>query len=148
MLFVDDLQWTDSATLDLLQYAIRRWRDSAARVLLLVSLRSEALHPMTQPQQAGGPQGLIQWLTRVARELAPVHLELAPLGERETVQMVLSILAPPAADFAQWVYDETHGQPFYLVETLKDLLERRVLHPKRRAETLRQCWPTMPRPPG
>ena len=38
-LLVDDLQWADSATLDLLQYAIRRWRDSSARVLLLVSLR-------------------------------------------------------------------------------------------------------------
>jgi hypothetical protein len=73
-------------------------------------------------------------LGRVERELTPVHLELAPLGERETVQMVLSILAPPDADFAQWLYDETHGQPFYLVETLKDMLERRVLHPKRRAE--------------
>jgi predicted ATPase len=44
------------------------------------------------------------------------------------------MLAPPAADFAQWLYDETHGQPFYLVETLKDLLERRALHPKRIAE--------------
>ena len=70
----------------------------------------------------------------MARELAPVHIELEPLGEAETVQMVLSILAPPAADFAQWLYAETHGQPFYLIETLKDLLERRVLHPKRRAE--------------
>jgi predicted ATPase len=102
--------------------------------LLLVSLRSEALHPMTQPQQTGGPQGLIQWLGRVERELTPVHIELVPLGENETVQMVLSILAPPDADFAQWLYDETHGHPFYLVETLKDLLERRVLRPKRRAE--------------
>ena len=134
VLFIDDLQWTDSATLDVLQYAIRRWRDSSARVLLLVSLRSEALHPMTQTQQTGGSQGLIQWLARVGRELMPVHLELAPLGERETVQMVLSILAPPAADFAQWLYAETRGQAFYLMETLKDLLERRVLHPKRRAE--------------
>jgi len=134
VLFMDDLQWADSATLDLLQYAIRRWQDSAARVLLLASLRSEALHPMTQPQQTGGPQGLSQWLERVARELTPVHIELEPLGERETVQMMLSILAPPAADFAQWLYVETHGQPFYLVETLKDLLERRVLHPKQRAE--------------
>ena len=67
------------------------------------------------------------------REITPVHLELEPLGEVETVQMVQSILAPPAVDFAQWVYFETRGQPFYLMETLKDLLERRVLHPKRRA---------------
>jgi predicted ATPase len=48
--------------------------------------------------------------------------------------MVRSILAPPAPDFAQWLYAETHGQPFYLMETLRDLLERRVLKPKRRAE--------------
>ena len=134
VLFLDDLQWTDSATLDLLQYAIRRWSDSAARIFLLVSLRSEALHPMTQPQQSGGSTGLNQWLDRVTRELTPVHIKLGPLGEQETVQMVQAILSPPAADFAQWLYDETRGQPFYLMETLKDLLERRVLHPKQRAE--------------
>ena len=134
VLFVDDLQWTDSATLDLLQYAIRRWKDRAARVLMLASLRSEALHPMTQPQQTGGPLGLSQWLSRVTRELTPVHIELEPLGEQETVQMVLSIMSPPTADFAQWLYAETRGQPFYLMETLKDLLERRVLHPKRQEE--------------
>ena len=44
------------------------------------------------------------------------------------------MLAPPAADFAQWVFNETRGQPFYLMETLKDLLERGALHPKRQAE--------------
>jgi len=139
VLFVDDLHWADSSTLDMLHYVVRRWRDSAAqsssaRVLLLVSLWSEALHPMSQPQQAGGPQGLIRWLERVRRELTPVHIELDPLGERETVEMVLSILSPPAADFAQWLYAETHGQPFYLIQTMKDLLERRALHPKRRAK--------------
>jgi predicted ATPase len=48
--------------------------------------------------------------------------------------MILSILSPPASDFAQWLYAETHGQPFYLMETLKDLLERRALRPKHLAE--------------
>jgi DNA-binding SARP family transcriptional activator len=130
VLLVDDMQWADSATLDLLQYAIRRWRDSAARIMLLVSLRSEALLPMTQ----SSPAGLIGWLGQVGRELAPYHLELEPLGEPDTVHMILSILSPPAADFAEWVFHETRGQPFYLMETLKDLLERGALHPKRRAE--------------
>jgi predicted ATPase len=82
VMFMDDLQWADSATLDLLQYAIRRWQDNAARILFLASLRSEALRPVTQPQPAGSTQGLSQWLERVARELTPVHLELEQLGER------------------------------------------------------------------
>ena len=129
--FVDDLQWSDNATLDLLQYAIRRWQESAARVLLLVSLRSDALHPMSQIQPVSG---LSQWLERLTRELTPIRIDLKPLGKLETIQMMESILEPPAPDFAQWLYNETKGQPFYLIETLKDLLERRVLHPKQRTK--------------
>ncbi len=43
--FMDDLQWADSATLEGLQYAARRWRTSGARVLLLLGVRAEALQP-------------------------------------------------------------------------------------------------------
>jgi predicted ATPase len=89
---------------------------------------------MAYIQQRGGLQEMSQWLTRVERELTPAHIELKPLKERETVQMVMSILSPPDADFAQWLYDETRGHPFFLMETLKDLLERRVLNPKWIAE--------------
>jgi DNA-binding SARP family transcriptional activator len=131
VLFVDDLQWADSATLDWLQYALRRWRESAARIMLLASLRPEVSYPLAPPLTGGG---LREWLARVAREAKPSSLHLEPLSERDTTQMVLSILTPPTADFAQWVFDETRGQPFYLMETLKDLLERGVLHPKRQAK--------------
>ena len=130
VLFVDDLQWADRATLDVLQYAARRWRESAARIMLLVSLRSEGMRPLAQSRRAS----LAEWLAQMERMLEPLHLGLEPLGERDTVQMVQSILAPPDADFAQWVFDETRGQPFYLIETLKDLIERGALHPKRKAD--------------
>jgi len=130
VLFVDDLQWADRATLDALQYAARRWRESAARIMLLVSLRSEGLRPLAQSRLGS----LAEWLAHVERILEPLHLGLQPLGERDTVQMVQSILAPPNVGFAQWVFDETRGHPFYLIETLKDLVERRVLHRKRRAD--------------
>ncbi|MGH2521359.1 MAG: AAA family ATPase [Anaerolineales bacterium] len=53
VLFVDDLHWADSATLDLLQYAIRRWREAGARTMLLVSLRSEALRSFGQAATGG-----------------------------------------------------------------------------------------------
>ncbi len=133
VLFMDDLQWIDSATLEMLQYSIRRWKEKTPRILFLASLRSESLHPMTQPRPDGGSQGLNRWLEAVSRELKPVHIELEPLGESETVQLILSLLSPPASDFAQWIYTETGGQPYYLMETMKDLLERRVLRPKKRA---------------
>ncbi len=137
VLFMDDLQWVDRATLELLLYAIQRWRervavaDSMVRIVLLVSLHPEGLRPLTQP----GKANLIEWLARVEHELTPYHLALKPLGGHDTVQMVSSILMPPAADFAQWVYEETRGQPFYLIETLKDLLERGALRPKRLTES-------------
>ncbi len=130
ILFVDDLHWADRATLDWLVYAVRRWRERSAPILLLVSLRSEALQPPTQSELPN----LVEWLAQVERELEPYHVELRPLRERDTVQMVLSLLTPPAADFAQWVFSETRGQPFYLMETLKDLLERRALHARQRGK--------------
>jgi DNA-binding SARP family transcriptional activator len=127
VLFVDDLQWADTATLEVLQYAARSWGQSAAGVLLLVVMRSEALQPMAMPQATS----LSDWLAQVERELQSYHLQLGPLGQTDTLELVRSILAPPAPAFAQWVFDETRGQPFYLMETLKDLLERGVLHPRR-----------------
>ncbi len=108
VLFLDDLQWADSATLEGLQYAARHWRASGARVMLLVGVRAEALQPSTQRHLPS----LTDWLAQVERDLEPYHLQLGPLGEKDTLRLVRSILAPPANNFAKWVFDETRGQPF------------------------------------
>jgi hypothetical protein len=41
--FVDDLQWGDAATLDLLRYASRRWAEEGGTVLLLMAARTETM---------------------------------------------------------------------------------------------------------
>jgi predicted ATPase len=43
VVFIDDLQWADASSLDLLHYVSRRWAESNSPILLIFSLRSEAL---------------------------------------------------------------------------------------------------------
>jgi DNA-binding SARP family transcriptional activator len=127
VLFIDDLQWADSATLDLLQYTARRWREAGTPAMLLVNLRPEGL----RTSGPAGSGGLQQWLARIEREAAPLQLALENLSGPATVEMLVACLEPPAPDFADWLYHDTHGHPFYLKETLKDLLERGALHARR-----------------
>jgi hypothetical protein len=41
LIFIDDLQWTDKATLDLFQYLGRQWTERSTPVMLLLSRRTE-----------------------------------------------------------------------------------------------------------
>ena len=57
------------------------------------------------------------------------QIDLGPLSFEDTVQLLQALEpeSPPAAEseeFARWIFTETRGQPFYIVETLRTLLER------------------------
>ncbi|MCQ3977943.1 MAG: hypothetical protein DPW09_31330, partial [Anaerolineae bacterium] len=136
IIFIDDWHWADTASLDVLHYAAERWSEERTPILVLLTLRQEALTESPDLQA---------WLTRLKHDLASVQLNLAALSGAETEQLIHALLAPEKGDngpplssvqkpsqlakFSRWLFDETDGQPFFLVETLKALIEEGLFQP-------------------
>src|SRR6266568_5701814 len=124
VLFVDDVQWADAASLDVLHYLARRFAESQAPALLLLTLRMG---------ERAMPPGLAEWRTGMERAVSLTHLLLGPLTAEDILRLLQAFGGKDggrSADlerFGQWLFTETEGQPFYLMETLKVLLERGAL---------------------
>jgi predicted ATPase len=141
VLFLDDLEWTDIATLEVLEYAGRHWAEQGVPVLVLIAAR---------PEEAEAGSAFERWLSALGRRLPMRSLSLGTLAE-EDVEGLLKQLAtragssskPPVGALeevggssgvesglkrlGERLAAETDGQPFYLVETLKALLEEGML---------------------
>ncbi|WP_435647667.1 AAA family ATPase [Kitasatospora purpeofusca] len=128
VLVVEDLQWADDATLDLL---VRLARDLPPRLALVVTYRPEDLPPgapapgaafrpapaRTGGHGAGAGHGAVG---------APVRLErLEPLDEREVAVLARSVLGPAATpELARVLYERSQGLPLAVEEDLRTLAER------------------------
>ena len=133
VLFLDDLQWSDATTLEVLSYAGRRWDEQGAPVLLMVAAR---------PEESVGGSSFEEWLPSLGRGLPVRSVSVDPLGSEDVERMCRRLAGvgskpagvptePRGSDGARsdlellgrWLAAETGGQPFYLVESLKALLE-------------------------
>src|SRR6266851_2861170 len=79
LLLVDDLQWADEASLDLLRYLGHSWKEHGNRVLILGTVRSEELE--LNPQ-------LSARLLNLERELPVTQVSLQPLSQAATLQLI------------------------------------------------------------
>ncbi|HEY3231333.1 MAG TPA: hypothetical protein VGJ87_19045, partial [Roseiflexaceae bacterium] len=117
VLFLDDLQWADAASLDLLAYVIRRWAAVNTPMLLLFAARSEDIAPLND------------WLMALARDLPITRQMLEPLSFTDTLQLMRALggealVAPEAlARFGQQLFAGTQGHPFFIVQTLRSFAE-------------------------
>ena len=118
ILVIDDLHWADEATLDLLLYIVRNCRHS--RGLIIGTYRPEEV------TQAGGrTHPLARVLDRMSAGDLYVEIKLSRLGRAETGQIIAATMhgarMPP--EFVDLLHGETAGNPFYVLETLKLLVE-------------------------
>lgn len=130
IIFVDDMQWADTASLDLLHYVGGQWAESGSPVLLLLCLRAEDL---------AANSSLTHWLAGLGRDLPLTRLTLKPLTAEDTLKLVHYLStgqnwpsatphpSPNLDQFTRWLFTETGGQPFYMMETLKVMVERDLL---------------------
>ena len=157
VLLLDDLQWVDGASLDLLRYLGRHWIRHGSRVLLLGTIRSEGME--LNPQLSAD-------LSDLGRDLPVTRIALQALSQAETIQLLQAIAgeakpgtsggggqrghgeawsatpeaAPsPASEtklsaLGDFLFAHTGGQPLYLLETLKLFRDRQWLIPRLSAD--------------
>ncbi len=115
LVFVDDIHWADQGTLSLLHYLLRHLKDR--RVLVLAAYREIELdrsHPLAA--------ALVEW----NRERLATRLALGRLSRADTGALLATLFgqASVADDFANALYRETEGNPFFVEEVVKSLIEQ------------------------
>jgi PAS domain S-box-containing protein len=119
-LFLDDLQWLDAATLDLLQHLVTH--PEVRNLLLVVAYRDsevDSSHP------------LLRTLDAIRKAGASVQeIGLAPLTREDMGHLITDTLgctSDDAAPLAQLVHEKTGGNPFFAVQFVSALAEEGLL---------------------
>ena len=130
-LFLDDLQWLDSATLDLLEHLATH---SEVRHLLLVgAYRDNEVSP-SHP--------LLRTLDAIRKAGAFVQeISLAPLAQEDLGRLIADILSCTpgrATPLARLVHEKTGGNPFFAIQFISALAEEGLLRFDH--DAARWCW--------
>jgi len=114
ILMVDDIQWADDASAQVLQYLARR----AARrpVLVMYAYRDD---------DVDDDERLAQLVESLRRETAARRVSLARLGPADTEALVAAHAdsMPGTPGLAERLHRETAGNPFFLISILQSLRE-------------------------
>ena len=119
-LFLDDLQWIDTATLDLLEHLVTH---SEVRHLLLVGAYRN--------NEVGLAHPLLRTLEAIRNAGAPVQeIVLEPLRVEDVERLVADALRcqpERALPLAQVVHERTGGNPFFAIQFFTGLAEETLL---------------------
>jgi len=115
LIVLDDLQWADRPTLLLLRHLARSPHN--ARVSILGAYRAVD----------HWSEGFDAALAGLRRERLMIQMDVGGLGEAETMELVrLRAGGTPSLAFLQALYHETEGNPFFVEEIVRHLVDSGV----------------------
>jgi tetratricopeptide (TPR) repeat protein len=114
VLMVDDIQWADDASAQVLHYLARH--ASQRPVLVIYAYRDEAVD---------SDERLAQLIESLRREANARRVPLARLGYADTESIVAALAdaTPGAPGLVERLHRETEGNPFFLMSILQSLSE-------------------------
>lgn len=121
ILFIDDLQWADPTTLNLLHFLSRNTKDNG--IMILGSYRPEDIgsegqtHPLKTVMHNMNREGLFE------------EIELKRLGRAAVDEVIADSLGETDIedDFTENVFEESEGNPYFLLEIIRMLVEEEHL---------------------
>ncbi len=119
VLFLDDLQWANPSTLSLMHYLARNTTEE--KILILGTYRPEDIteswsgetHQLVSPKREMMREGLLE------------EIDLERLTEKDVEEFVKELLEETdfEKDFLERIYKESEGNPFFLLELTKVLVD-------------------------
>ena len=119
MLFLDDAHWADPGTLSLLRHLARRSRatlqKARPRLMIVITYREMELDEA---------RTLNEVLLDLNRERIATRIKLTRLNKERTGNMLKTMFAEETTpEFLDGIYRETEGNPFFIEEVCKALVE-------------------------
>jgi predicted ATPase len=118
--FLDDLQWLDSATLDLLEDLLTQYD---VRHLMLIGAYRD--------NEVNSSHPLMRKLDTIRKAGAPVQeIVLAPLTGEDLAQLITDALhcePERATALAELIHEKTAGNPFFAIQFISALVEEGLL---------------------
>ena len=121
LLVIEDVHWADAGTLALLRDLARQIARS--RLLLLITYRDTEV-------ALSETRGLPDWLLELNRERQAQAIQLGRLSRQQSGRMLAALLASGEVSeaFRDGLFDETEGNPFFMEEVCKTLIEAGTLY--------------------
>ena len=113
LLILEDAHWADASSLRLLKYLVRNTQSQP--LMILVTYREVKVEEARE---------LYETLLDFQRETVGIRLRLKRLNKHETEEMLEVLFAEEITpDFLEGIYNETDGNPFFIEEVCKAIVE-------------------------